>query len=45
MERLLWIIYVGIVKLKVFLKVGEGGRTGGQRDEMQERLTHPHFWL
>lgn len=46
MERLLWIICVGIVKLKgKFLKVEEGGRTEGQRDEMQERPTHPHFWL
>ena len=39
MERLLWIICVGIVKLKGFLKVGEEGRTGGQRDEMQDSPT------
>lgn len=43
MERLLWIICVGVVKLKRFLKVEEGGRTGGHRDEMQERLHPPPF--
>ena len=40
MERLLWIIHVSTVNSQGFLKLGEGGRTGGQSDEMQERF-HP----